>query len=591
MFLPLAVPAAGGFQDVEAGGLDAGVLSRRFPDFAHQVLNQGQIGPTGMLELQSPPDEGPVTWVVLDTPPEPEDAFEMLPSREAVRAVVTGEIAPVHDGLRVEFHVYHAEDAEERLTTKVGGIVTLADPVAGLLPIVRRLARVLELPFHEPPRGLMTGNGRAFFRFLQGLDNAMLLSGDLQIAVPGDREALMRPFMEALQLDPGFGLALRVAHSTMSLALQDARLDQDAVRRFLDACYSVQPFDGDGCVAVAEQLCDMGDEKRAIAWLQHATHLDPPPARGLENLGIMFANRGDTVAARDLWLRGVDLDGHPDFFAHLARLYFAEDRALDAWDMVIRGLRRLHERTARAREWEDYDRGPGVLLHYLHEHIGELAAPADAIDALLDLRGMLDGEAQVELGFGQLGSGLRVEARQELAAGLHATDLSNEVRDLAVRALLNLDVADFEQRFRKATDRAQRGRNPRGSLPEFQVWLQLQPEFWPALFFAAIAKRRLGESETALDLLANALRLSPGQPDVLREMARLFDDRGNPKRALELVDEALRGRRDDARLLAARVRFLERLHRGDDARRALAAALAAHPRDQELRRLRRRLAD
>ena len=69
MFLPLAVPQEQGF-----GSLDFGVLARRIPDFVHQVLNQGRHGPTGVLEVQSPPDEGPVTWVVMDAPPELDDA-------------------------------------------------------------------------------------------------------------------------------------------------------------------------------------------------------------------------------------------------------------------------------------------------------------------------------------------------------------------------------------------------------------------------------------------------------------------------------------------------------------------------------------
>jgi len=109
MFLPLAVPEEEGF-----GELDCGVLARRIPDFVHQVLNQAQIGPTGVLEVQSPPDEGPVSWVIMDAPPGPEDAFDLLPDEEEVRAVVTGELVPVDGGLRVEFHVYFAEDGDER---------------------------------------------------------------------------------------------------------------------------------------------------------------------------------------------------------------------------------------------------------------------------------------------------------------------------------------------------------------------------------------------------------------------------------------------------------------------------------------------
>jgi tetratricopeptide (TPR) repeat protein len=583
MFLPLAAASTEAWRD-----LDAGVFARRIPDFVHQVLNQGQAGPTAMLELQTSSDSGPVHWVELQETPDREESFELLPDDLDVSAVVTGEILPLEDSLRIEFHVYRDEEGDEFVTEKVGGVVQLADPVPGLLRLTRHLARQLGIPFHEPPVGLLTRNGIAFRHFLQGLDNAMLLSGDLEIAVPDDREALIRPFADALDLDPTFGLALRVANATTAIALDGARLDQEAVRRFLDRCYSAQPFDGDACVAVAEQLSDMGDDQRAVAWLEHATHLDPPPARGLESLGILMARRGDHGAARGLWQRGLDVDGHPDFFSHLAQLSFAEQREADAWELELRGLRRLHERTVRAGEWIDVDRGAGVLLECLHIQLASRPAPPAVGDALDALRGLMTGEARVHLGLCLAACNRRREARVELVAGLRVVvDLEN--RDRAVRALLQLDVADFEARFAKAVDRAQKARNPRLALAELQLWLHLQPEFWPALFFSAVAKRRIGDVDEALDLLAAALEISPDQPDVLQEMAELFDRRRNPKRALELVEQAIEERPREARFHAAMARYLRHLGRVDDARRCLQRAHDRGIDSPELRRLQRRL--
>lgn len=583
MFLPLAVRGSPRWQD-----LDAGVFARRIPDFVHQVLNQGRAGPTSMLELQSTADQGPVTWVQLESAPDRDEAFDLLPDELDVRAVVGGEIAAAEGGLRVEFHVLRgADDDEDYVTEKVAGVVPWGDPVAVLLRLVHSLARVLELPFHEPPAGLLTRNGAAFRHFLQGLDNAMLLSGDLEIAVPDDREALMRPFADALALDPAFGLALRVANATAAIALDGARLDQEAVRRFLDRCYSAQPFDGDACVAVAEQLTEMGDDQRAFAWLEHATQLDPPPPKGLENLGILMVRRGDCSAARRLWERGVDVDGHPDFFSHLAQLAFAEGRDADGWNSVVRGLRRLHERTVRPGEWDDAE-GGGVLLEALQAQLGRHAAPAAVAAGLDALRSLLEGEQRVFLGLCLLACGKRREARVELKAGIADAD-DGEVRDRAVRALLQLDVAGFETRFARAADQAQRGRNPRPALAEFQLWLHLQPEFWPALLFSAVAKRRMGETDEALDLLAMAAEVAPGQPDLLHEMAELFDRRRNPKRGLELIDEAIARRPREARFHAARARYLRHLGRTDEARTCVDRALASGVESPDLRRLARRL--
>jgi len=583
MFLPLAAVAGDGWH-----GLDPGVFARRIPDFVHQVLNQGQVGPSAMLELQTASESGPVTWVEMETAPERDEAFEFLPGELDVRAVVTGEIAPVEGGLRIEFHVFRDEEGDDFVTEKMGGIVQLQNPVPGLLRLTRHLARVLDLEYHEPPQGLLTENGAAFRHFLQGLDNAMLLSGDLEIAVPDDREALIRPFAEALDLDPSFGLALRVANATMATALDGARLDREIVRRFLDRCYTARPFDGDACVAVAEQLSDMGDDQRAFRWLEYATRLDPPPPRGLESLGILMARRGDSGAARGLWEKGLDVDGHPDFFSHLAQLSFAEHRDSEAWALELRGLRRLRERTVRAGEWIDGERGAGVLLECLHAHLTTRKPPRDVVEALLSLRSLLVGEDRVFLGLCLTACSLRREARVELHGGVR-TLVDLDVRDRAVRALLQLDVADFESRFARASDRAQRGRNVRAALVEFQLWLHLQPEFWPALFFSAIGKRRLGEAGEALDLLAAALEISPDQPDILLEMSALFDRRRNPKRALELIDQAITRRPREARFHAAKARYLRHLGRADDARGCVEKAQASGLDSPELRRLARRL--
>ena len=583
MFLPLAAtpcPAWGEF--------DAGVVARRIPDFMHQMLNQGHPGPTAMLELQSAADSGPVTWVDLDAPPEREEAFDLMPPQLTVRVVVTGEVEPVEGGLRLELHLYRDEESDDFVTETMGVLLSRRDPVAGLMKLTRRLARVLALPFHEPQTGLLTDKGAAFMSFLRGLDNAMLLSGDLEIAVPEDRGALIQPFADAIERDPAFGLALRIANATAALALNGARIERDEVRSFMDRCYSAHPVDGEACVAVAEQLSDMGDEDRALAWLEYATELDAPPSRGLESLGILKARRGDPDAARGLWQRGLSLDGHPDFFSHLAQLSFVEGDAASAWDLVERGLRRLRERTLRAAEWTEVDRGAGVLLECLQMHLADREAPSSVAAALVDLRGLLTTADRLRLGLCLLAIGATGPARVEVTAGMRAVR-DPSTRDQAVRAMLRIDVVDFEARFAKATEKSLRGRNPRAALADFRLWLHLQPEFWPALYYSGIAKRRLGELDEALDLQAAALEVMPEQPDVLFEMSELFAHRQNSKRALELIEQALGQRYGEPRLHEAKARYLRGLGRLDEAREVVAVAITAGLESPSLRRLGRSL--
>lgn len=583
MFLPLAAAP-----DKTWGDLDVGVLSRRIPDFVHQLLNQGHVGPTAMLELQSAGDTGPITWVQMEEPVDRDEAFDLVPPQLAVRAVVSGVVEPAEDGgVVLEFHVFRDED-EGLVTEKMGVVLFAEDPVCGLVMLTRRLAQLLGIAWQDPPDGLLTDRPAAFYAFLRGLDNAMLLSGDLEIDVPEDRGQLIQPFADAIEADPTFGLALRIASATAALALHGARIDRESVRRFLDRCYSAQPFDGEACVAVAEQLSEMGEEERAFAWLEHATELDPPPSRGLESLGILMARRGDPDAARGLWEKGLSVDGHPDFFSHLAQLSFAEGRADTAWECVERGLRRLRERTLRAAEWAEEDRGAGVLLECLQAQLVERVAPPHLVEPLVGLRGMLDGEERVALGLCLFSLGRRSDARAELVAGMRRMS-DPSVRDRAVRAMLQIDVADFEARFAKATERSLRGRSPGQALPDFRLWLHLQPEFWPALYYSGIVMRRLGELDDALDLQASALEIAPDQPDVLYEMAELFSRRQNSKRALELVERALRQRGDESRLHVGKARYLRDLARPEEARAAVARAVEAGLDSPALRRLGRSL--
>jgi tetratricopeptide (TPR) repeat protein len=590
LFLPLALSADLVLPELPAG-LDGRVLSRRLPDFVHQVLNQGQPLPTAMLELQTTEDDGPVHWLPIDDVPDFEAAFDLVPEDLPVRAVVAGRLGPADGGLRLEFHVYRDDDGEpggEPITAVVSGQVLFADPVAGLLKLARHLARLLDLRFEVPPTGLLTRDALAFAHFLLGLDHAILLSGDLDIPLPDDREALIQPFAEALARDPRFGLALRLATATASLAFDEELLDAAAVARFLDRCYHSQPVDGDGCVAVAEQLVELGDFGRARQWLEHATHLDPPPPRGLEHLGMLLAKRGELDRAAALWQRGAELDGHPDFCSHLAQLAFAEGRDAEAWQHLRRGLWRLRERTLRAREWDDVPRR-GILLRVVGEHLVRRPAPADILAALLPLAGLLRGSARAWLGLCLHAAGAVALARTELRAALSHPELDLDLRDRCARVWLQLDEPDFEASFAAAVEQAERGRDPAGCLERFQVWFARQPQFWPSLYYAALVERRLGRHDQALDLLAQALEIAPLQPDLEFAMAELFSARGNDKRALELIDAALEDRPSAPRFHAARVRYLRGLGRLGEAREHLRELAAAGVDSPELRKLRRAL--
>ena len=107
--------------------------------------------------------------------------------------------------------------------------------------------------------------------------------------------------------------------------------------------------------------------------------------------------------------------------------------------------------------------------------------------------------------------------------------------------------------------------------------------------YRRVAKRRAGDTEDALDLFAAALEISPGQPDVLFEMAELFAARQNCKRALELVDMALPTRSHEPRFHAAKARYLHGLGRTAEAKVCLQLAFKVGLDSPDLRKVGRLL--
>jgi tetratricopeptide (TPR) repeat protein len=542
-FLPLAPP-----KRRQLDGRDVGVMCRRIPDFLHQLINHGETGPTGMVELQTP-----LPRRSLDA----SEVFARVPRGEEVRAVVTGMLNTGHEGFEMELTIHFRPDPDAIRPITLSVTVDVRDPLPALTRLASRLAGILEIPY-SPSRVLVTRDPQALYRFLEGLDGSA-------------------PLSEILSLDPGFGLVLRVVHLRLAAALETGHLDRTACCRILDDCLRALPTDGEACVRVAGLLRSLGEEKRARAWLEQATGQPEPTAEALEALGL-FWERGHPDRARELWQRGSELDGHPDFCAHLARLAFDGGDLHEAWSQVERGLRRILERRARRQEWPQDCNGTGhhvgLLLRLVAEHLTTCRPPAPVTALVRDLRGQLARpEERVELGLCLFRLGLAADGRTEVEAAL-SMDLDLRARDRAVRTMLALNVPAFERRFAAAVKAIRHSPHPSRGMQAMREFLIRQPEFWPGLFYLAIGLKGQGREDEALDALAEVLQMCPGHVGTLVEMAELFAARGNPKRALECVDEALRTRGQEARLHLRRAQYLEQLDRAAEAAAAVDRALA-----------------
>lgn len=538
-FLPMAVS-----EPKQVPGVDVGVVCRGIPEFLHHLLDHGGQGSTAVLAVDKLKGM------------EADELFELL-SGEGVRALVTGMLHVGHDGFELETRVHFRPEPDPITPVRLAVTMDVRNPVPVLARLADRLAGVLELPcpVGSQVRGLLTQSTQAFYKLLEALDGQPV-------------------FAEVLSLDPGFGLALRVAKSNLAAALAAEQIDRPECCRVLDGCLQALPRDGDACVQVAEFLHRLGERQRAVAWLEHATGLAEPPAAALEALGCFLLEQGHARRARELWQRGALLDGHPNFCAHLAGLAFSERDLREAWSQVAWGLRRVAERLARRQEWAE-ERPNDLLLRCVAEQIENYPPPGVVAMLVAELCGRLsEPEERVELGICLLGLGRVADARIELQAAL-TMDLELGARDRAVRAMLALDVPGFERRFAAAVKSIRHGRNPGRGMRAMREFLIRQPEFWPGLFHLAVGFRRQDRQDEALDALADVLQVSPGQVETLVEMAELFAARGNPKRALECVEEALNSCGPEVRagLHLRRAEYLGQLDRPEAAAAAARRAL------------------
>ena len=583
-FFPLADKSQAGAIDLEGS-----ILSRRIPDFLCLCLNEASDSDRiGMLEIRSADEEGYPTgeWAQFDDVPEIEDALHLLP-QEGLEAIVLGSLEDAKRGLLIKLQI-----VIEGATREVREIQQRLDPdkvVDSLLALCKKLARVLRLPFHEGSwNKLGSHNDKAMAHFLLGLEGASCL--DPQIIGLREPRRLLEPFVRALELDPEFGWALRKLHWAIVEGIGEFTVTTDEALTLYDKALETWPADAALMGQIAEFLASIDEDEQAEEWLRQAVEQEHPPIRALEFLGILLANRGETLQARNLWLTGVKLDGHPDFFAHLARLAFTEGQWDEAWDKVIRGLRRLAERRLHPGEWDEDEGSSGVLLRYLAEHLADLeakvVAPKDIGEILLDLcEQSWEPEDRMNLGICLALTGHEQQARHALHASLpHVEDLDR--RDIGAEMLCELVFSDFDDDFAANVELLEVGED----LEEVRRYLhevcEAVPQFWPAWFFMGKVHEIRQEWKESLDSYEYAAFLRRDQSEIYSRVALCSHQCGLSDKAIASLDKAIELQPMDAGLHADKALLLHIEGRKSEALESLDTAETLDPEHEAVLRIR-----
>jgi tetratricopeptide (TPR) repeat protein len=410
-----------------------------------------------------------------------------------------------------------------------------------------------------------TKDKQAMLSFLVGLGNLSALQGR---TVPATADQLLNPLMDAINRDPKMDGAMEALHAmtdillaigggdrtatplclqALSIAAQRRKDDAEAWhhlavvgRRLGDLptavngfnqAFNLQPTNVQIAVDFIQTLRRAGDSENAIKVAQHAVEQgnEAPPILAL--LGSLLIEIDDFDAAEPFLRRAVDEGKVPSAFGDLANVL---------WD-------RSEDDTPEQREDRE------EALNLLETAVGLPHVAKSTIDMLLDL-GSDDGHERASSLLEQSGSKhpenpavltalatLALEgedpepARAWLQKLLALPRRSLDDDAFARRALLGLDLADFEERYEAAIDQVNSGdpKQQGKSAVFLREVIAKDPRYWQPHLMLALAVRQSEGDAAALSHLMNAVRLRPNDAQIRQLIAAILRKQGRPREAVE----------------------------------------------------------
>ena len=303
-----------------------------------------------------------------------------------------------------------------------------------------------------------------------------------------------------------------------------------AVNGFNQA-FNLKPTDVQIAVDFIQTLRRAGDTDNSLKVAQHAVEQgnEAPPILAL--LGSLLIDNDDFDSAEPFLRRGVDEGKIPSAYGDLANVL---------WD-------RSEDGTSEQEE----DRQEALTL--LETAINLRHVAKSSLDMLLDLATdeehegarkllVLAGEKHPENPAGltslatlSLEGEDPEEARQWLDKLLALPRRSLDDDAFARRALLSLDIENFEDRYEDAIDKVN------SSAPDTQskaaVFLReviaKDPRYWQPHLMLALAVRQNEGDAAALSHLMNAVRLRPNDAQIRQLIAAILRKQGRPREAVE----------------------------------------------------------
>lgn len=461
-----------------------------------------------------------------------------------------------------------------------------------------------------------TSNIQALVSFLVGLGNLSALQGR---CVPTTSDQLLSPLMDALGRAPDMDAAMQALHAmvdiliggqpdqgaiplsiqALNIAAQRRKTDQGAwhhlalaLRRVGDVGSAVQAF---------QQALNLGPQHPAVA----ATFIDTLRSAGdLENafkvaqFAVENGNEGPVVMAQlgSLLIENDQFDQAEPFLRRAVEEGLVPsaygDLANVLWDTA---------ETDPARIKEDKDEA----LALLSQAIDQPTLAKSALDMLLDLHEEEKLEAATRMllraaeKHPQNATVLRyvasmyldgdnpLAARSYLDAILALPRRTLDDDAFARRAILTLDVEDFEDRYDQAID-AVRGEDPRAKQTAAKFLREIiarDPRYWQPHLMLALAVRGAEGDSAALAHLMDAVRLRPNDAEIRNLLAVILRKMGRPREAVEHLRAVVAINPRDVEPVVALASCMRDANLFDEARQVCTAALQMIPDHPEFKRI------
>ncbi|HET8836032.1 MAG TPA: serine/threonine-protein kinase [Gemmatimonadales bacterium] len=250
-----------------------------------------------------------------------------LAEREGIKAVVSGQIAPVGKGFVLSANLLGASDGHVLTAVRES-----AENDAQLLEAIGRLSKKLRERVGEslvsiretaPLQQVTTGSLPALRRYSEAL----------RLEEDDKTEAAIAALREAVALDTGFAMAYRKLAVLIGNTGSDDRAQRDAATRAFAHRDRLPELEGDLTAAYYYQWVAY-DSTAAIAAYRAALNLDPDNLPALNNLAVEMGRHRRYAEAESLVVRASQLGRGASFFQNAA-IYQVAQGHLAAADSTL----------------------------------------------------------------------------------------------------------------------------------------------------------------------------------------------------------------------------------------------------------------